>query len=309
MVRLAAANGILVAALQRVEYAPRSPSTRGPVEVYEGQASLLRLDARMRILHEQALPGRIVTLCLDRDASRVGLVSRVERHTEVVVLDAAGQRVMHRRFEFNTVFGLAIRGDRVAVGRHLRAWTPQHGPKVELYRGDLMTCVGSLDVNDGGNDVALTDSHVVACGIDVHVWWPDGSHPVFCVRDSKYSPPGEMGSASLSADGRRVAAIHDRMRPTEDAAFVLDVADLEAPPVRIRPAGWNQATRLAMSPDGTRLAMVLDGVDTVLLFRTDDGSEVAQLSTTSPSAVAWLDDNSLAIADATGLSTWQPANR
>lgn len=308
IVRLAARAGVAVAGLQQIAYRPPA-NGRGRAEREMGPASLWCLDRQLRRRLAIDAPGQLYTVCLDAHATRIGVVSRMDdQSTLVQVLDAVDGRLLaSRRFVGSTVFGLALHDDIVAIGRHLRSWTPDHGPKVELYRLDLTTLVDRLDVNDAGFDVALDHSVVVSSGIDLHVWWPRSGRPPFGFYGSPHGPPGEMGSVVLSEDGRRAAVIHDRMRGIEDAALVLDLERIDAPPIRIRPSGSKQATRIALSPDGTLVALVLDTSDEVLLFRTEDGAEVARLPTTQPSAIAWLDASSLLVSGP-ALSIWRRAS-
>lgn len=303
--RLVTRAGVGIAGLQRIDY-QLPPSGRGRLEKDMGPASLWCFDGELDVRRTIDVPGQLVTLCLDPSATRAGVMSRLDDHASIVQLLSTeeGRALASRRFDDHSVFGLALHGDLVAVGRNVRAWTASHGAKVELYRPDLTTLVDRLDVDDAGHDVALRDGVVVASGIDLHIWWPGTRRPVFGLYGSTHGPPGEVGGVVMSEDGRRVAVIHDRWHATKDAALVLDLEHLEVPPLAIRPTGSKQATCIALSPDGLLVALVLDTTDEVLLFRVDDGTEIARLPIARPAAIAWLDASSLVVGGST-LSVWR----
>ncbi|MBN4049535.1 hypothetical protein JYT86_00595 [bacterium AH-315-N03] len=265
-------------------------------------------DPRTLELRVLARPeGEIRKLRLNEEGSRMVAASWPRSPSQsparVLVWDLEGRELARRDFERTHGWDCAWWKGKLAIGVRDRAWSTQHGPKVELWTADLERCFQRLDANDAGFDVVAAGGLIATCGTDMHLWWPSGERAIFSMHESWAHPPGEMGSAVLSGDGCLAAVVHDLWRDDEPQALIVRVDALEQEPVLIADGTSRHVDQLAFSPAGTMIALRLTERPEVRVHRSSDGIVMAELEVPNHRAIAWLDDSTLLVGGDT-LTGW-----
>ena len=325
--RLEARHDTVVAILQAP---PRRQKIGKRIETSIEQGGVYLLDPtdlRSRLLTELPRLIRRATPSVDRDRVAIlfGGMKPPFRPTELLVVGLDGRQVAARSFD-ERVSDCAWVGENLVLSVFgSRRRVDEVGKTAEVWSMDLATKLHELHVADFGADADAAKGIVAVSGIDLHLWRPGSDAPPFSLHHSKHAPPGEMGNAVLSPDGRRVAVVHDLRRGDEPQAVVL-ATEASSKAIEISDGTIRHVAELAFNPSGDLIALrVLDANATasqlvrgpdgklvrkpftdgpeIRVHRTSDGALAAKGENLGPRAMAWLDDTTLLLGGDT-LSTW-----
>ncbi len=192
----------------------------------------------------------------------------------------------------------------------------------EVWSGDLATLLNALSGNVLGLAVDAGRDVVAVSGAELCLWRPT-DETTFFFYASGHAPPGEMGDAVLSRDGRFAAVVHDAIR-TSEPQFVILATEGDPHPLSFSDGTVRHADELAFSPNGELLAVRMSGSGVkvspveqgkmvqwkvfhppiVRIHQTSDGAVIAEKEGLAPRAIGWLDDETLLTGGDT-LTTWR----